>query len=91
MQGVKGVTKSMDDVSVYGRNLQEHDENLHNVLQIMRDNNMAMNLEKCCFQQTKASNTKLQYTATLTAKVDTKIDVTLILNELTEAINSLLC
>ena len=53
---------------------------------------MTRNLEKCCFQQTEAGNTILQYTATLTTKVDTKIDVkllTITLKELTETIKIL--
>ena len=55
MQGVKGVAKSMDDFLVYGRNVQEHDENLRNVLQIMRENNMTQNFKKCCFRHTEAT------------------------------------
>ena len=55
MQGVKGNAKSMDDFLVYGRNVQEHDENLHNVLQIMRENNMTLNLEMCCLLETEAN------------------------------------
>ena len=55
MQGVKGVSKSMDDFIVYGRNVQEHDENLRNTLQIMREDNMTLNLEKCFFRQTEAN------------------------------------
>ena len=63
LQGVKGVAKSMDGFLVYGRNVHEHDENLHNVLQIMRENNMTLNVEECCFRQTEADFLGYQITS----------------------------
>ena len=77
MQGVKGVAKSMDDFLVCGRNVQEHDENLRNVLQIMRANNMTLNLEKCCFRQTEANFLGYQITSKDVLPANRKVEAIL--------------
>ena len=74
MQGVKGLAKSMDDFLAYGRNVQEHDENLRNILQIMRENNMTLNLEKCCFRQTEATFLRYQITSESVLPVNRKVE-----------------
>ena len=79
MQGVKAVAKSMDYflVLVYGRNVQEHDENLRNVLQIMKENNMTQNLEKCCFRQTEANFLGYQITSEGVLPANRKVEAIL--------------
>lgn len=44
----EGVLCHADDVSVYGRNRQEHDQRLHHVLQKMQEEGLTLN-EKCEF------------------------------------------
>ena len=77
MQGVKGVAKSMDDFLVYGRNVQEHDENLCNVLHIMKEKNMTLNLEKCCFRQTEANFLGYQITSEGVLPANCKVEAIL--------------
>ena len=77
MQGVKGVAKSMDDFLVYGRNVQEHGENLRHVLQIMKENNMTQNLEKCCFRQTEANFLGYQITSEGVLPANRKVEAIL--------------
>lgn len=39
----------LDDIVVHARSLGEHEEKLHRVLQLLQDNNLKVNIEKCQF------------------------------------------
>jgi hypothetical protein len=43
----------INDILIYSRTMEEHDENLHLVLQCLRDNKLFGKLSKCLFYQTK--------------------------------------
>ncbi|RXN12418.1 Retrovirus-related Pol poly from transposon opus [Labeo rohita] len=49
-ENFEGVLCHADDVLVYGRNRQEHDQRLHRVLQKMQEEGLTLN-EKCEFRQ----------------------------------------
>ncbi|CAB4022188.1 Transposon Tf2-9 poly, partial [Paramuricea clavata] len=53
IQGCNGVANIADDLIVYGCDLQEHDRNLHAVLQRLRDSGMTLNGDKCQFRLPK--------------------------------------
>ncbi|KAL1457555.1 hypothetical protein WDU94_007770 [Cyamophila willieti] len=44
-----GVEPYIDDIIVYGKTVEEHDEKLEKVLCIARENNIRFNPEKCVF------------------------------------------
>jgi len=44
----------VDDIMVFGRTREEHDNNLEWVLQRCRDHHVKINREKCCFAKTEA-------------------------------------
>ena len=50
-----GVTGIADDMIVYGRTEQEHDENLLNFLEVCWKNNLTLNLDKMQFRLLKVS------------------------------------
>lgn len=58
-EGFEGALCHADDVLVYGRNREEHDQRLHRVLQKMQDEGLTLN-EKCEFakEHTISSATK---------------------------------
>ena len=47
IRGFNGVANIADDLIVYGCDLQEHDRNLHAVLQRLSDSGMTLNGDKC--------------------------------------------
>ena len=49
LSGIKGVLTQMDDVVVFGATKEEHDASLHEVLNILGENNLTLNKEKCTF------------------------------------------
>ena len=51
-ENVEGVVCYIDDVLVWGRSKEEHDERLRKVLEVIRDNNVKLNKQKCKFAQT---------------------------------------
>ena len=53
IQGCNGVANIADDLIVYRCDLQEHDRNLHAVLQRLRDSGMTLNGDKCQFRLPK--------------------------------------
>ena len=52
---VLGVTGIADDTIIYGRDDQEHDGNLLNLLEVCRNNNLTLNAEKRQFRLPKVS------------------------------------
>ena len=46
----EGVVNFIDDIVVFGRNEAEHDARLNNVLNILKQNNVLLNEDKCIFK-----------------------------------------
>ena len=53
MAGLQGVANIADDLIVHGRDTEEHDKNLHSVLQRLIEKQLTLNAEKCTFRMTK--------------------------------------
>ena len=49
-RGCNGVANIADDLIVHGADLEEHDRNLHAVLQRLRESELTLNGEKCRFR-----------------------------------------
>ena len=52
-KGCLGVANIADDLIVYGRNVNEHDERLFKVLEILREHGLTVNGKKCQFRMSK--------------------------------------
>ena len=50
IRGCRGVANIADDLIVHGVNLEEHDQNLHAVLQCLRERGLTLNGAKCGFR-----------------------------------------
>lgn len=48
----EGVVNFIDDIVVFGRDKNEHDARLQNVLTVLKDNNVLLNKSKCVFNAT---------------------------------------
>ena len=48
-----GVQNIADDLIVHGKNNEEHDKNLHRVLQRLQEKNLTLNPKKCQFRMDK--------------------------------------
>uniref|UniRef100_A0A7M5X7U7 Reverse transcriptase domain-containing protein n=1 Tax=Clytia hemisphaerica TaxID=252671 RepID=A0A7M5X7U7_9CNID len=53
VEGLEGVIKSMDDFLVYGKNVQEHDENLDRLFKKLEEYNVTLNEQKCKFRRSE--------------------------------------
>jgi len=53
LQGCQGVANIADDIIVYGRGIEEHDANLHAVLERIKESGMTLNPAKCEFRLPK--------------------------------------
>lgn len=51
LKGLQGTTCHMDDVLVYGKDEEEHDERLHAVLQKLSDAGVTLNKHQCQFRR----------------------------------------
>lgn len=51
LANIKGALNYSDDILIFGTNQQEHDEALMNVLNKLKQENLTINLNKCCFNQ----------------------------------------
>ncbi|XP_063366280.1 uncharacterized protein K02A2.6-like [Cydia amplana] len=51
--GCEGVINFMDDILVYGRDKEEHDARLQQVISVLNDNNVVLKQEKCIIGVTK--------------------------------------
>ncbi|KAK3751390.1 hypothetical protein QZH41_002583 [Actinostola sp. cb2023] len=51
VQGIEGARNISDDIIVFGKQQDDHDNALRAVLQRMRDNNLTANPDKCLFNQ----------------------------------------
>lgn len=49
LTGCKGQVNYLDDIMVFGKTKEEHDENLAQVLQCLQNHNVELNKEKCVF------------------------------------------
>ena len=49
LQGCRGVRNISDDIIVFGKTRDEHDQNLETVLQRLQQSNLTLNQEKCLF------------------------------------------
>jgi len=53
MAGLQGVANIADDLIVHGLDNEEHDKNLHSMLQRLSEKQLTLNAEKCTFQMSK--------------------------------------
>ena len=53
LSGLEGIVRSMDDILVHGETVEEHDERLLKLLQVLKDNGITLNLDKCIFRKSK--------------------------------------
>ena len=53
LEGLQGVVNLMDDCLVYGATIEEHDQNLRNVLLALKKGGITLNRKKCVFRTTK--------------------------------------
>lgn len=51
LKGLQNVANYLDDIIVWGRTLQEHDQALQNVLQRLKDAGLVLNESKCQFRK----------------------------------------
>ena len=51
LQGIPGVKNISDDLIVFGKSQQEHDETLHAVFQRLREKGLTLNKSKCAFNK----------------------------------------
>ena len=51
LSGEEGVICLMDDILIYGKNNEEHQQRLEKVLDKLREANVTLNIEKCQFSQ----------------------------------------
>ncbi len=49
LHGCKGASNISDDIIIHGKNREEHDQALENVLQRLKEKNLTLNEEKCKF------------------------------------------
>ena len=71
-ENVEGVVCYIDDVLVWGRSKEEHDERLRTVLEVIRDNNVKLNKQKCKFAQTDIRYLGHQLTMKVSDQIKTK-------------------
>jgi len=55
LSGLNGVVCLVDDILVYGKTREEHNERLHKVLQRLQEAKATLNLEKCQFAQSRVN------------------------------------
>ena len=53
LQGLEGIECNIDNVSVHGKNQEEHDERIRDVLKCLVEAGMTLNLDKCKFNKDK--------------------------------------
>ena len=53
LTGLPGCKNISDDIIVYGRDVREHDENLHRALTRLREHNARLNRGKCTFRNSE--------------------------------------
>lgn len=53
-EGIENVLIYLDDVLVFGRTKEDHDDTLRRVLQTVREHNLSLNIKKCSFSTTVA-------------------------------------
>uniref|UniRef100_A0A8C7WXQ6 Gypsy retrotransposon integrase-like protein 1 n=1 Tax=Oryzias sinensis TaxID=183150 RepID=A0A8C7WXQ6_9TELE len=63
LEGLQGVVSIADDIAVYGKNEEEHDKNLINLMERAANTGLVFNSEKCNIKQNQISFFGNQYTA----------------------------
>ena len=53
LQGLEGIECNIDNVLVHGKNQEEHDERIRDVLKCLVEAGMTLNLDKCKFNKDK--------------------------------------
>ena len=53
LHGCEGVANISDDIIVHGKNTEEHDKRLQQVLERLKEKNLTLNAEKCRFHMTQ--------------------------------------
>ena len=51
LRGLPGVVKSMDDFLIFGKTKIDHDQRVRKVMDVMEENGMTLNIEKCKFSR----------------------------------------
>ncbi|XP_022836497.1 uncharacterized protein K02A2.6-like [Spodoptera litura] len=51
--GCEGTINFIDDILVYGKNIEEHDQRLEKVIKTLEENNVVLRKDKCTFRQQK--------------------------------------
>ena len=51
LKNEEGCEEIMDDIIVYGKSAEEHDENLRKTLEIIKESGLKLNREKCEFKK----------------------------------------
>ncbi|XP_055632915.1 uncharacterized protein K02A2.6-like [Toxorhynchites rutilus septentrionalis] len=62
--GCEGVCNYLDDILIFGRTKEEHDKNLEEVQNRLRDHNVKVNFEKCIFSSQKVKFLGFELSAT---------------------------
>ena len=62
-EGVDGVFCYMDDILVYGRDMEEHDLRLDTVMRIVQSSGLKLKRSKCLFRQTELKFLAHKFTA----------------------------
>ena len=55
LEGLEGVASIADDVAVYGKDNEDHDKNLHNLMIRAAETGLVFNSKKCSIKQTSIS------------------------------------
>lgn len=53
--GCDGVLNFIDDILVYGKDLEEHDRRLEKVMQVLKENNVVLRDDKCLYRVNKVN------------------------------------
>ncbi|XP_049886625.1 uncharacterized protein K02A2.6-like [Pectinophora gossypiella] len=53
--GCEGVVNYIDDILIYGKDMQEHDARVKKVMSVLKDNNVLVKEDKCSFGMSKVS------------------------------------
>ena len=63
MEQCHGTLNIADDVAVYGKNVQEHDKNLINLMDVARKHGLVFNSKKCALKQSQIEFYGMIYSA----------------------------
>ncbi len=69
-----GCETDIDDILIWGRTMEEHDQNLERVLNRVADINMTLSKDKCQFRQAKITYLGETLTANVVQPDETKVE-----------------